>query len=199
MTATKPKIKTRGITSILNTHYNNNRADFEVDIESENLKTVMLKIGEVPEGSDQHRNQLPRHKRQRLVGIPKINSRIKAKFLADNQTIPKEELKKLSDQELKEYKDKRKQFWIKNLGDKESFQQKCEETINQNTNNLSGLKVWFERYGKARRLILKHIYQQKLCQNSGNNQYEYNCNSEEFEAQLGLKEDEKLRLKDFKK
>ena len=198
MTATKPKPKTRGITSILNTHYNNNRTDFEVDIESENLKTVMLKIGEVPQDTTQTK-PLPRHKQQRLAGIPKINSRIKARFLADNPTIPKEEFKKLSDQELKEYKDKRKQFWIKNLGDKESFQQKCEEVINQNTNNLIGLKVWFERYGKARRLILKHIYQQKLCQNSGNDQYEYNCNSEEFEAQLGLKEDEKLRLKDFKK
>jgi hypothetical protein len=40
--------KNSGITSILNKHYNDNHEHFEPDIDSDNLKTVLLKIGERP-------------------------------------------------------------------------------------------------------------------------------------------------------
>lgn len=72
--------KTIGITGILNEHYNHNIDNFELDIDSDNLKTVMLKIGEVPgtidfENDDavmisekitNYYNSLPRIKKQRL-------------------------------------------------------------------------------------------------------------------------------------
>lgn len=65
--------KNNGITSVLNKHYNDNREHFESDIESENLKTVLLKIGERTEKSEpiMIENIKPRKKRKILRNIHK--------------------------------------------------------------------------------------------------------------------------------
>ena len=81
-TSTLPT-KTLGINSILNKHYNDNKENFKLDIESQNLKTVLLKIGEVSsisgETMQQWYNRQPRIKKQKLHKVPK-NLSTKAKF-----------------------------------------------------------------------------------------------------------------------
>jgi hypothetical protein len=172
--------KQKGITSILNTHYNNNIGNFEPNINSENLKTVMLKIGEVSsveiETIESYYADLPRYKKCRLSGIKKrLTTKQKYNLITTKTTsedypeydsnlntqkshILWENYKKLTSQQKG------------NLLDKihKPVQEEYSEVPTNLVDlqcNLKKLDDYFENYGKCRRFILKHVYESWCDQN----------------------------------
>lgn len=158
-----------GITRILNDHYNSNIANFETNIESENLKTVMLKIGERPVGDadqylanvDQYLAKLPNYKQKRLQGIKKLSTQDKR--LAINKAAPQD------------FADFRVPYnnWgnYQRLGNKQKGDlltklglhnqvglENWEETEKNKISKLKELDDWFTGYGQTRRFILSQIY-----------------------------------------
>jgi hypothetical protein len=162
----------KGITSILNTHYNDNQNNFQLNIESDNLKTVMLKIGEKPDDDkitiDEYIKNLQRHKQSKLSKKPKISTKTKRTAIENSGKCTWDEYKKLPSEE-------KYQILIE-LGlvsepTNENWKDETKKLIGQ----LGNLDKYFENYGKARRFILSQIYKD-WCNKNG----EYNLTSEEL-------------------
>jgi hypothetical protein len=171
-TSTLPT-KTPGITSILNSHYNdkNNNDKFIPDIESDNLKTVLLKIGEVSSNPDETIEQWyarqPRTKKQKLHKIPK-NLSSKAKFeLIESRTSesdysfhPKYDANKSKWENFKLLSSTQKGELLSKItpDTRPSEYSKIPENVANGYQDLQKLNGYFHKYFVARKALLKEIW-----------------------------------------
>jgi hypothetical protein len=204
-----------GITSILNSHYNSNIKNFDIDIESENLKTVMLKIGEVPdiiksEDSEDEKNQkiadyykdLPRIKKLKLD--PEVYK--KNKFTTKDKRNLVEKCTIDFEQYYNLISDKNKELWqdadqwtkykllpanikgeiLEGLRKFDYSQiEGMPEDFENNIKRLGDLDDYFESYGKCRRFILRFIYEHILCKNE-DERFAYNTSTQDFVDKIPL-------------
>ncbi len=155
-----------GITSILNSHYNSNIKNFEPNIESDNLKTVMLKIGEVdPKLSAQEWfESQEKYKQKRLKGIKKrLSTKAKIKLI---QALPQSKfaIYPSFDPALDNWSNYKLLKTDQKGEITAEFEQPSEETISfdeieKNYNKLKGLDIWFEKYTALRQVYFDKIWE----------------------------------------
>lgn len=133
-----------GIYSVLNQFYTEHQNDYEPDADSENLKTVLLKVGELPDldkiNIDDYLKNLPRHKIYKL-----------AKFYGLEVFCTSESSNNL-DSEVE----------IKTKKVKSELKKELKIILQKEQIKFENLNNWFDNYDKLRKSLLKRLWRELL-------------------------------------